>query len=153
LKRLGESLYWLAVTAWAGSLWTVGLLVAPTLFSVLDDRALAGRIAGVLFDAVAWIGIGCAIWLLVFRMVRFGGAAFRQSFTWIVLLALALLLVGKFGVQTILAELREQALAKEIAESVFRERFGTWHGVSSVLYLLQCMLAVAMVLLQRTGMR
>ena len=49
--------------------------------------------------------------------------------------------------------LREQQLAKEIVESVFRERFGTWHGVSSVLYLVQCVLAVAMVLLQRTGLR
>jgi hypothetical protein len=153
LKRLGEATYWLAITAWAGALWTVGLMVAPTLFSVLDDRALAGRIAGVLFDTVAWIGIGCAAWLLVYRFARFGGTALRQGFTWIVLLMLALVLVGKFGVQPILAGLREQALAKEIVESVFRERFGTWHGVSSVLYLVQCALAVAMVLLQRTGMR
>ncbi len=153
MKRLGESLYWLAVTAWAGSLWTVGLLVAPTLFSVLDDRALAGRIAGVLFDSMAWIGIGCATWLLVYRIARFGGGAFRQGFTWVVLLMLVLVLVGRFGVQPILAGLREQALAKEIVESVFRERFGTWHGVASVLYLMQCLLAVAMVLLQRTGIR
>jgi hypothetical protein len=153
LKRLGEAVYWLAIAIWAGALWTVGLLVAPTLFSVLEDRALAGRIAGVLFNSVAWIGIGCAAWLLVFRVVRFGGGAFRHGFTWIVLLMLALVLVGKFGVQPILAGLREQALAKEIVESVFRERFGTWHGVSSVIYLVQCGLAVAMVLLQRTGMR
>lgn len=153
MKRLAEALHWLTIAAWAGSLWSVGLLVAPTLFSVLDDRALAGRVAGVLFNTVAWIGIGCAAWLLLFRLVRFGGGAFRQGFTWVVLLMLALVLVGKFGVQPILAGLREQALAKEIVESVFRERFGTWHGVSSVLYLLQCMLAVAMVLLQRTGLR
>jgi hypothetical protein len=153
LRRLGESIYWLAIAVWAGSLWTVGLLVAPTLFSVLEDRALAGRLAGVLFDAVAWIGIGCSAWLLSFRIVRFGGTAFRQGFTWVVLLMLALVLVGKFGVQPILAGLREQALAKEIVESVFRERFGTWHGVASVLYLLQSALAVAMVLLQRTGIR
>jgi hypothetical protein len=153
LKRLGEAFYWLAIATWAGALWTVGLLVAPTLFSVLEDRALAGRIAGVLFDWVAWIGIGCAAWLLLFRFVRFGGGAFRHGFTWIVLLMLALVLVGRFGVQPILAGLREQALAKEIVESVFRERFGTWHGVASVIYLVQCGLAVAMVLLQRTGMR
>jgi hypothetical protein len=153
LKRLAEALHWLTVAAWAGSLWAIGLLVAPTLFSVLDDRALAGRLAGVLFNSVAWIGIGCASWLLLFRIVRFGGSAFRQGFTWVVLLMLALVLVGKFGVQPILAGLREQQLAKEIVESVFRERFGTWHGVSSVLYLVQCMLAVVMVLLQRTGLR
>jgi hypothetical protein len=33
-------------------------------------------------------------------------------------------------------------------ESVFRERFATWHGVASVLYVVQCVLAVPLVLLQ-----
>ena len=30
------------LTLWVGSLWAVGLMVAPTLFTQLDDRALAG---------------------------------------------------------------------------------------------------------------
>jgi hypothetical protein len=153
VRKFGEGIYWVVVAVWAGSLWTIGLVVAPTLFAVLDDRALAGRIAGVLFSHGAWISIGCAAYFLLFRLVRFGGGAFRQAVVWVALLMLALTLVGRFGVQPILAGLREQALAKEIVESVFRERFGTWHGVSSVLYLLQSLLAIALVTLQRTGLR
>ncbi|MBC7778972.1 MAG: DUF4149 domain-containing protein [Proteobacteria bacterium] len=153
MKRFTEALYWVAIAAWAGSLWTIGFVVAPTLFGTLDDRALAGRLAGVLFDRGAWIGIGCALYILSFRFVRFGSSAFRHAVVWITLAMLALILVGKFGVQPILAGLRDQALSREIAETVFRQRFGTWHGVSSVLYVVQSVLALALVTLQRSGSR
>jgi hypothetical protein len=36
-------------------------------------------------------------------------------------------------------------------ESVVRDRFATWHGVASILYLLQALLAVPMVLLAGRG--
>ena len=152
MRKFAESLYTLAVAAWAGSLWTVGLMVAPVLFSVLDDR-LAGRVAGALFHSAALFGLACAAWILLFRLARFGGAAFRQAATWVALLLAALVALGEFGVQPVLAALREQALTREIAESVFRQRFGTWHGVASVLYVVQCAVAVALVLTQRNGLR
>jgi hypothetical protein len=153
LRKFAESLHALAIAAWAGSLWTVGLLVAPVLFSIVEDRALAGRVAGSLFHYAAWIGLACGLWILLFRIARFGGAAFRQAATWTALLLLALVALGEFGVQPILAALREQAMTREIAESVFRQRFGTWHGVASVLYLVQCAVAIALVLTQRNGLR
>ena len=153
MKKAWDGLYWLAVAAWAGSLWTIGFLVAPTLFAVLDDRAVAGRVAGVLFERGAWVGIGCAVYVLTYRFSRFGGAEFRRPVVWIAMAMLALILAGRFGVQPIMAGLREQALALEIAQSVFRQRFATWHGVSSVLYLTQSLLAAALVLTQRSGLR
>jgi len=153
VRKFAESLYALAVAAWAGSLWTVGLLVAPVLFAVIEDRSLAGRVAGELVHYAAWVGLACAAWILLFRLARFGGGAFRQKATWIALLLAALVALGEFGVQPVLAALREQALTREIAESVFRQRFGTWHGVASVLYVIQCAVAVALVLTQRNGLR
>jgi len=64
----------------------------------------------------------------------------------------ALVVAGQFGVQPILASLKEQALPREVMESVFRDRFATWHGVASILYVIQSLLAVGMVLLgRRTG--
>jgi hypothetical protein len=47
----------LIATFWVGMLWTVGFVVAPTLFSTLSDRALAGTIAGGLFHMVAWLSL------------------------------------------------------------------------------------------------
>ena len=55
----------LVATLWAGSLWAIGYLAAPTLFATLADRALAGTIAASLFNNLAWLSIGCALVMLV----------------------------------------------------------------------------------------
>ena len=36
-------------------------------------------------------------------------------------------------------------------ESVFRDRFSTWHGVASVLYVIESVLGLALVMLQGKG--
>ncbi len=61
---------------------------------------------------------------------------------------LVLSLVGQFGVHPILEGLRQQAFPRQVAETVLRSRFATWHGVASVLYVVECALGVALVLLQ-----
>ena len=148
MKSLAEAIYAIALTLWIGGLWAIGYIVAPTLFHALADRALAGAIAGRLFTLIAYIGIACAAYLLLFRLVRFGGACFRHGIFWIVLAMLVLTLAGEFGVQPILASLKDQALPKEVMESVFRDRFAAWHGVASVLYLIQSVLGLLLVWLQ-----
>ena len=40
--RQAESLLLILVTLWAGALWTVGFVVAPALFKLIPDRAMAG---------------------------------------------------------------------------------------------------------------
>ncbi|HNN85277.1 MAG TPA: DUF4149 domain-containing protein, partial [Accumulibacter sp.] len=37
------------------------------------------------------------------------------------------------------------ALPREVMESVLRNRFATWHGVSSILYLVQSVLGLLLV--------
>jgi len=49
MHRFAEHLYSIVITLWVGALWAIGYLAAPTLFHVLDDRALAGKVAGQLF--------------------------------------------------------------------------------------------------------
>jgi uncharacterized membrane protein YhaH (DUF805 family) len=148
MSRIADGIHWLAITAWVGSLWAIGLMAAPTLFHYLPDHALAGSIAGRLFTYVALIGLACAGYLLLFRLVRFGGHVLRQAFFWIVLVMLLLTLAGQFGVQPILATLSQEALPHEVMESVFRDRFATWHGVASVIYLIECVLGAILVWLQ-----
>jgi hypothetical protein len=153
MKTLTEAIYAIALTLWIGGLWAIGYIVAPTLFYSLADRTLAGMLAGKLFTLIAYVGIGCAVYLLLFRLVRFGGASFRHGICWIVLALLLLTLAGEFGVQPILAGLKDQALPKGVMESVFRDRFATWHGVASVLYLIQSVLGILLVWLHARSSR
>ena len=153
MKSIADALQSITVTLWVGGQWAIGFIVAPLLFARLPDRALAGMLAGKLFTLVAFIGIACAAYLLLYRLMRFGAAGFKQGFFWVALLMLLLILVGEFGVQPILESLKAQALPKEVMASVFRERFNTWHGVASGLYVIESLLGIALVVLQHRGLK
>jgi hypothetical protein len=148
MGRVAEGLQSLTVTLWVGVLWAVGLMVAPTLFQFVPDRVLAGSIAGRLFTYTALIGLACGAYLMLFRLARFGSHALRHAFFWVALAMVILTLVGQFGVQPILEGLREQVLPRQVMEGVLRNRFAAWHGVASVLYVIECALGAALVLLQ-----
>lgn len=150
MKRLPDLLAAWALTLWVGGLWAVGYLAAPTLFYNLDDRMLAGMLAGKMFGYIAWVGLVCGIWLVVFRLARLGATALKQGFFWIVLVMLLLSLAQQFGIQPILQQLKDQAMPKDVMESLFRDRFAAWHGVSSAVYLVQSLLGLAAVAKQGT---
>lgn len=153
MRTLADALQAVALTLWVGGLWAVGYLVAPTLFASLSDRALAGMLAGRLFGGMAYVGLTCGAYLVLYRWGRHGAGAFRQAATWIVVLMLALTAGGHFGVQPILAGLKVQALPREALESVLQDRFAAWHGVASGLYLIQSLLGLALVVLQGRSSR
>ena len=151
IRFVSDALQSIAVTLWVGGLWVIGLVVAPFLFHTLADRAQAGLLAGHLFTAMAYMGLGCGAYLLLYRLAIFGSLALRQLLFCIVVLMVALDAAGQFGVQPIMAGLRQQALPKEVMESIFRDRFAAWHGVSSVLYLIECALGLVVVLQHGRG--
>lgn len=145
MQRFFDALYNVVVTLWVGGLWAIGYLVAPTLFATLSDRQLAGMIAGKLFVLIAWCGLACAVYLLVFMLLRVGSAVLKRGVFWLVLLMLMLTVVSLFGTQPLLAQLKAEALPREVMESVLRDRFATWHGISSILYLMQSLLGLLVV--------
>jgi hypothetical protein len=136
------------ITLWAGALWTTGIS-AYVLFDSLQDKQMAGMLAGKLFTVVSYIGMVSAFYLLIQRLVQDGTTALKQVFFWAVFLMLLLILAGHFGIQPILAGLKAQALPADVMQSVFADRFRTWHGVASVAYLLECLLALVMVVKSR----
>ncbi len=144
-----DKLALIVLTAWVGALWTVGYLVAPTLFNTLENRQLAGVLAGKMFTLVAYVGIGAAFYLMIHRLVRYGTGALRQGFFWIVLVMLLLVLAGHFGIQPLLASLKAQAMPADVMQSIFADRFRTWHGVSSIAYLVESVLGLMLVLKAR----
>lgn len=151
MQKLFAAFDRIVIALWAGGQWVVGFLVAPLLFKSAADRQVAGELAGVMFTAMAFLGLGCALYLLVYRLAGGGLGAMRRPVFWVIGLMVALILAGQFGVQPILAGLKEQALPRQVMESVFRDRFATWHGIASILYLVESVLAAALVLLSNRG--
>jgi hypothetical protein len=145
MKRFPDLLAAWAGALWVGGLWAVGYLAAPALFYNLEDRMLAGFVAGKMFAWMAWVGMACGGWLVVFRIARAGGSALKQAFFWIAVMMLLLTLAQHFGIRPILQELKDQAMPKDVMESLFRDRFQAWHGISSVVYLIQSLLGLALV--------
>lgn len=147
MRRLADALYDVVLTLWVGGIWAVGYLVAPTLFAVLSaDRQMAGMLAGKLFELLGWAGLACGSYLLLFVVLRMGVAALRRWTFWLLLVMLLLTAVSLFGIQPLLAQLKADALPREVMESVLRNRFWAWHGVSSILYLVQSVLGLLLVI-------
>src|SRR5690606_21350794 len=145
LARQAESLLLILIALWAGALWTVGFVVAPALFQLLPERALAGSVAGYLFQSVHWIAVVAGGYALLFALLRHGRQTFSLGVVWLVLVMLAIVAIGALGIQSIIADLRSGIAI----DPVLRERFAMWHGVSSALYALSSVLAVVLVVKAR----
>lgn len=150
MKNLASHLNATAIVLWVGSLWAIGLIAAPTLFSVLKENTqLAGLLAGKMFTLTAYIGMACALYVLIYRLATEGTGAFKQWFFWIALAMLGLILIGHFGVQPIIQRLKVEGGAAEVMQSVVANRFAHWHGIASILYVVQSLLGLTLVLKQR----
>ena len=138
---------WLAVVErivlalWVGGQCAVGYLAVPVLFHHLD-RMQAGALAAPMFALVNWLGLGFGLFLLASAWMR------RRSGAWpawqLGALAVMLILIAatQFGLQPLMAELRAQAAANG---GVLPPRFGQLHGISSVMYLVESLLGLALI--------
>jgi hypothetical protein len=153
VRKLSEALWFVAITLWVGGLWAIGYIAAPVLFSSLGDRQLAGLVAGKLFSLIGWIGLGSAAYLLLFLLVRHGGQVFKGAVFWLVLSMALLVAASQFGIQPLMAQLKADALPREVMASVLRDRFAAWHGISSILYLVQSLLGLWLVVWANRGVR
>lgn len=142
MRRLSEHLLIVLVTLWVGAMWAVGYIVAPTLFAMIGERALAGNIAGRLFALVGWIALASAAYVLAFQFVRERWRALRSGLFWLVVVMVLMTLASQFGIQPLMAQMKADAWPREVMDSMLRDRFATWHGVSSILYLVQSVLGV-----------
>ncbi|HVC49258.1 MAG TPA: DUF4149 domain-containing protein [Burkholderiales bacterium] len=135
----------LALTLWVGGMWAIGFIAAPALFRLIPTHMLAGMVAGKLFSLTALTGMTCGGWLVLHRFVRAGAGALRQSTFWLIVAMLVLTVIGQYYVAPIINSLKHQALPLDVMQSVFRSRFATWHGIASLLFLIQSLLGLWLV--------
>jgi len=145
----------LLTTLWVGSLWTIGYVVAPTLFASLSDRVLAGTIAGNLFRVEAWLSIACAILLIGLHWLSaktdFSKRSGRELLFICVMLALTL--IQYFGLQPLMAALRpvmheQMGVISHggLMSSEAKVQFGILHGITSALYLVESVMGLLLIL-------
>lgn len=122
----------LLIAFWAGSLWTVCGLVAPSLFRLLDDRRLAGQLAATFFNALTWIGVTIAALLLAMSL-----AGRLPLLNRVLVLATAGFPLAS---RLLLGPLMEQARA-----AGDMTRFGILHGIAGGCFLIACLSAAMLV--------
>ncbi|MEN3373259.1 DUF4149 domain-containing protein [Dechloromonas sp. ZS-1] len=153
MRTVTEALYRIFVVVWVGGLLAIGYLAAPVLFASLNDRTLAGEVAGKLFALIGWVGLAAGSYLSLFLIGRWRAAVFKRAVFWLVLLMLGMTAAQLFGIQPLMAQLKLDALPREVMESVLRDRFATWHGVASILYLVESLLGLWLVVWTERGLR
>jgi len=131
------------LTFWVGGLWITGLVFAPVLFGNFE-RLLAGDIAGRLFTAVSQAGLVCGVTLLALAAWRAGKGVWRDWRAAVLVLMLLILVVGEYGIAARMRELKLLALIEADA-AAHQAGFGRLHGLSSALYLLECLLGLLLV--------
>ncbi|MDB4876319.1 MAG: hypothetical protein JWM41_2765 [Gemmatimonadetes bacterium] len=151
-QRINPSIIELAVLAlWLGAAGFMSVAVAPALFAVLPNRALAGAVVGRLLPAVFYSGmaIGLAVIAMQVATRRAWGGRALSALAMIVACAVAQLFVAPR------IERIRSAIAGPIEDlpldDARRLAFGRLHGIS-VAWLGMAMLAavVAMVLSARS---
>lgn len=132
---------------WVGSQITIGYAVAPVLFASLE-RASAGSIAAQLFRIEGLVGALCGVVLLGLSnaLVRRGVQPYRRL-RWLLLGMLLCVLIGYFALQPYMNAMRIEAMnaGVDIVNSPYASRFGLLHGISSVFYLIESLLGIALI--------
>jgi hypothetical protein len=147
MLKISRACWWAGIervllTFWVGGLWIAGYVVAPSLFAALDDRQLAGRLAGQVFHIVNIIGLAVATTLLFSILVQTGRACLRDSRARILLLMLVLVLLTVVVLQPMMQELKVGGIVPGSEQAA---QFGRLHGVSSIVHLLNSLLGLWLV--------
>jgi hypothetical protein len=139
----------LLAALWAGSVWAVSYLAAPSAFAVLDSTQ-AGNVVGIMLTRSAWLAIALAV-LLALVTSRAGDVDARRRRWLYGLIAgmLACSLVVYLGLQPMMAAIRESAGPAGVRASKQWGTFAALHGVSQVLYLTESILGVLLVVKAR----
>jgi uncharacterized membrane protein YuzA (DUF378 family) len=139
----------LLLALWVGGLVAIGYISAPVLFINLDDRRMAGALAGEMFSIIGIAGAVIGVVLLLMYFLREQKQSLRQWRFYLLALMLSCVVAITFVVQPYMASLKAEGL---VPGSDSAKQFGMMHGVSSILYMVTSIAGVVLLLvgLRRT---
>jgi len=114
---------------WAGSLWSLAIWVAPTLFYAQSDRHLAGTLVTRLFSMETYVALAVS----ALTLLTAGRARFRLAY-----IAAALLIVNEWLLKPVMNRAHAEGQAMGLG-------FGAWHGVSALVYVTACVLVLLLI--------
>lgn len=126
------------LTFWVGSLWSIGYIAAPTLFAMLENRQLAGELAGQMFHIMNYLGLFCGVLLVINQLVRKN----LHWQLWTMIAMIVLLACNEFVIQPMMHELKDSGL---VEGSDAMRQFGRLHGVSAVMHMTASLLGLIVV--------
>jgi hypothetical protein len=139
----------LLAALWAGSVWAVSYLAAPSAFAVLDSTQ-AGNVVGMMLTRSAWLAIALAAVLALLTARAADVDARRKRWLYgLIAGMLACSLVVYLGLQPMMAAIREAAGPAGVRASPQWGTFAALHGVSQVLYLAESILGAMLVVKAR----
>jgi hypothetical protein len=142
MERFLSGVERVSLALWVGGMWVAGYLVAPSLFATLTDRHLAGELAGNIFRLMSYAGLVCGALLLVIAL-NFARSEWVKTWRiWTLASMLVLVAVGAFVVQPQMVALKAAGIHPGTEQAA---QFGRLHGISSVLYLINSLLGLALV--------
>lgn len=136
----GERVRRLLPAAWLGVLLALALIVAPTLFALLE-RPAAGRVAGQLFAVEAQLSLALCVALGLIERRR---AALRAALKQGSRISAELLLVLAALFCTVLGQFAVQPLMEAARAGQGRWSFAALHAVSMAFYGVKTLLVAAL---------
>ena len=130
---------------WVGGLWSM-LMVTTVLFNKVPSSYIAGAIANDMFAFINLFGMFSSGFLLIYGFRKENLSFIRSITFWLLVLMLGLTLISHFGINPILENFRDNSISKEIIESVFVNRYSTWHGIANTAFLIECFLGIFLIL-------
>lgn len=136
-----QQLSHVAMTFWIGGTLTIGTIVVPILFKMLDEIT-ASTIAGQIFNINAYTGIVAIFFALIEICFRHKLRAIHLRKFWYAAIMEIILFINYFAIFPIIEKIKVSIA--DVANHVFRHstEFNLWHSASSILFLLSMILGV-----------
>ena len=135
----------LIAALWCGALWSIGALVAPALFSLLD-AADAAKVVALLFRVLAMGGLGGAVFMLILDRLAHGQALQGPGRRTVLLMTVGTG-IGYFGLKPLMDYGRALAAAGQAVPGWADP--GLLHNVSGGIYFLVALAALRLVAVVR----
>ena len=145
MNLLLEKLSIIITSLWVGGLWSM-LMVTTILFNKIPSSYIAGAIANDMFAFMNLFGMFSSGFLIIYGFKKINLLFLKSVVFWVLLLMLFLILISYFGINPIIDNFNDSSVSKEIIESVFADRYSTWHGVASAAFLFECALGILLLL-------
>jgi hypothetical protein len=126
------------LSLWVGGMWAIGYIAVPVLFATIEDKTVAGAVAGRLFTISGWVGFCAAGLLALLWLIRLGSEVLKTPRFPMLLLAVGLLLVNLLYVQP-------QIISAHQLATTSSEYFALLHRAAGVIYMLVSVIGLGLV--------